>query len=136
MSDKELGMIKMLLGDNAPSDEFIAFYYDSTVALICSYCNIEKIPEGLEPTLIEIVAFRVKANSSGAQASIGEGVKQVASVSDGNQSVSYAGSASGGKQFVSEEDIISAYSYILDRYRRMVVERPHCRHLGARHIRY
>lgn len=133
MSDIET--VRTLTGNNLISDEFIAFYLNSTTEFIKSYCNIEAIPDGLKPTLLEITSFRVKANSNGAAAALGEGVKQVGSISDGNQSISYVAGSSGSKQFVSEEDIVSAYGYILDRYRRLVVSRPQRRHLGARRIR-
>ena len=124
--------IRTLTGNNEISDDFIAFYLDSAENFIKAYCNIEVIPEQLKPTLIEIAALRVKANSSGSQAAIGEGIKSVASVTDGNQSVSYQ--AGQFKQFVSDDDLILAYGNILDRFRRMVVNRPVERPLGARDL--
>lgn len=120
MTDIEI--IRTLTGNDSISDEFISFYLESTEQFIKSYCNIDSIPPALKPTYLEITAMRVKANSNGASSALGEGVKSVASVSDGNQSVSYASGASGSKQFISEEDFVSAYGYILDRYRRLVVD--------------
>ncbi len=118
-----IALIKTLSGNSEVSDDVIAFYLNSTRKFILSYCNIEKIPEGLEPTLVEITALKVKANTSGAEVKIGEGIKQVASMSDGNQSISYLAGAMAGKTFTSEEDIIASYGNILGRYRRMVVPR-------------
>lgn len=132
----DIEAIRLLTGNEEISDDFIAFWLDSTKKFILGYCNIDSIPEGLKPTLLEITAFRVKANSNGASAELGQGVRQVGSISDGNQSISYAAGSAGSKQFVSEEDIVSAYGYILDRYRRMVVERPVGPFLGARRIRW
>ena len=121
MTDIEI--VRTLTGNNAISDEFISFYLDSTEQFIKAYCNIDTIPAGLKSTYLEIASLRVKANSSGSSAALGAGIQQVASVSDGNQSVSYAAGSSGSKQFVSEEDIVSAYGYILDRFRRLVVDK-------------
>lgn len=124
MTDIEMiALVKTLSGNSEVSDDVIAFYLNSTRKFILSYCNIEKIPEGLEPTLVEITALKVKANTSGAEVKIGEGIKQVASMSDGNQSISYTVGAMAGKTFMSEEDIIASYGNILGRYRRMVVPR-------------
>lgn len=118
-----IALVKTLSGNSEVSDDVIAFYLNSTRKFILSYCNIEKIPEGLEPTLVEITALKVKANTSGAEVKIGEGIKQVAAMSDGNQSISYQAGAMAGKTFTSEEDIIASYGTILGRYRRMVVPR-------------
>ena len=116
MTDIEL--VRVLTGNSTISDEFISFYLDSTEEFIKAYCNIEVIPEALKPTFLEITSLRVRANSSGSSSALGEGIKSVASVSDGNQSVSYASGASSGKQFISEEDMVSSYGYILDRFRK------------------
>ena len=130
----DIEVVRMLTGNDAISDAFIAFWLDSTRKFVLGYCNIPEIPEGLKPTLLEITAFRVNANSKGAAAALGQGGRQVGSVSDGNQSVSYATPSSGVKQFVSEEDIIAAYGNILDRYRCMVVVRPPRCYPGARKL--
>lgn len=133
MTDIEL--VRVLTGNSTISDEFISFYLDSTEEFIKAYCNIEVIPEALKPTFLEITSLRVRANSSGSSSALGEGIKSVASVSDGNQSVSYASGASSGKQFISEEDMVSSYGYILDRFRKMVIDKScRCRTLGSRNI--
>lgn len=131
MSD--IDMIRTLIGNNNISDDLIAFYLDSVENFILGYCNLKAIPKELKPTLIEIAALRVRANTSGSNAAIGEGIKSVSSISDGNQSIAYQ--ADGGfKQFVSNDDIIAAYGSTLDRWRKMVVNRPVSRVAGARHI--
>lgn len=131
----DIETIRVLTGNNDISEEFIAFYLDSTREFIKSYCNIDAIPDALRPTCLEITALRIKANASGDKSALGEGVKQVGSISDGNQSVSYSVGGAGTKGFVSEEDFVSAYGHMLDRFRRMVVNRPVGRHLGARRVR-
>ena len=132
----DIQVIRMLTGNDAISDDFIAFWLDSTRQFILGYCNITTIPEGLKKTLLEIAAFRVNANCNGASATLGQGGRTVGSLSDGNQSVSYATPSSGVKQFVSEEDIVAAYGHILDRYRRMVVDHKTHKDCGCRKLRY
>lgn len=130
----DIEMIRILTGNNDISADFISFYLDSTEKFIKSYCNISTIPEGLKPTYLEITALRVKANTNGGQAALGEGVKAVASVTDGNQSISYASGVTGSKSFIGEDDIIASYGYILDRYRCLVTNKKPCRTLGSRRI--
>lgn len=132
MSDIEL--VKALTGNNEISEDVIAFYLDSVEKFVLGYCNIKTIPKELKPTLIEITALRVRANSNGPNASIGEGIKTVGSVSDGQQSVSYQAGAT-FKQFVSNDDIIAAYGSTLNRWRNMVVSKPEDRGQGARVIK-
>lgn len=131
----DIEVIRVLTGNSEISDEFIAFYLESTRDFIKSYCNLDRLPDELSRVCLEITALRVKANASGSSSALGEGIKQVGSITDGNQSISYSVGGAGTKGFVSEEDFVSAYGHMLDRYRRMVVERPCKRHLGARRIK-
>lgn len=131
MSD--IALVKTLIGNNDISDDVVAFYLDSVKNFILGYCNLKTIPKELKPTLIEIAALRVRANSNGSNAAIGEGIKSVASLGDGNQTITYQ--ASGGfRQFVSNDDIIAAYGSTLDRWRKMVVDKPVSRVAGTRRI--
>ena len=131
MSD--IALVRTLTGNNDISEDVIAFYLDSVENFILGYCNLKAIPKELKPTLIEIAALRVRANSNGSNAAIGEGIKSVGSLGDGNQSISYQ--AGGGfKQFVSNDDIILAYGSTLDRWRNMVIDKPVERVAGARHL--
>ena len=93
---------------------------------------MKTIPEELKPTLIEIAALRVRANTSGSNAAIGEGIKSVSALSDGNQRIAYQ--AGEFKQFISNDDIIAAYGSTLDRWRKMVISKPVSRVAGARRI--
>lgn len=130
MSD--IALVKALIGNNDISDDIVAFYLDSVEKFILGYCNLKAIPEELKPTLIEIAALRVRANTSGSNAAIGEGIKSVSALSDGNQSIAYQ--AGEFRQFISNDDIIAAYGSTLDRWRKMVVDRPVSRVTGARRI--
>lgn len=131
MSD--INTIRALVGNSEISDDIIAFYLDSVTNFVLGYCNISSIPAELKPTLLEIAALRVRANSNGGKAAIGEGIKSVGSISDGNQSIGYQ---AGGtfKQFVSNDDILAAYGSTLDRYRKMVIDRPVSRVDGTRKV--
>lgn len=131
MSD--ITTIRALVGNSEISDDIIAFYLDSVTNFVLGYCNISSIPAELKPTLLEIAALRVRANSNGAKAAIGEGIKSVGSISDGNQSIGYqVGGAF--KQFVSNDDILAAYGSTLDRYRKMVINSPVSRVDGTRKV--
>lgn len=130
MSD--IALVKALVGNNDISDDIVAFYLDSVEKFILGYCNLKTIPEELKPTLIEIAALRVRANTSGSNAAIGEGIKSVSALTDGNQSIAYQ--AGEFKQFISNDDIIAAYGSTLDRWRKMVISKPVSRVAGARRI--
>ncbi len=131
MSD--IALVKTLIGNNEISDDVIAFYLNSVENFILGYCNLSAIPKELKPTLIEIAALRVRANSNGSKAAIGEGIKSVGSLGDGEQTITYQ-AAGGFKQFVSNDDIILAYGSTLDRWRKMAVDKPESRATGARHL--
>lgn len=127
----DIETIRTLTGNNQISDAFISFYLDSTKKFIKQYCNIDAVPEDLKPTMLEITALRVKANSDGAAGAVGAGVQHVGSISDGNQSVSFAGGSSAAS-YLSYEDFVSAYGYMLNRFRKLSSKGVHCRPLGAR----
>ena len=131
MSD--ITTIRALVGNSEISDDIIAFYLDSVTNFVLGYCNISSIPAELKPTLLEIAALRVRANSNGAKAAIGEGIKSVGAISDGNQSIGYQ-VAGAFKQFVSNDDILAAYGSTLDRYRKMVINSPASRVEGTRKV--
>ena len=128
----DIEVVRALTGNTEISDAFISFYLEATEDFVKAYCNIDSIPKGLKSTVLEMASLRVKANSKGSASALGEGLKQVGSISDRNQSISYASGSSGSKQFISEEDFVAAYGNILDRYRRMVVDRKPLRTLGSR----
>ena len=131
MSD--ITTIRALVGNSEISDDIIAFYLNSVTNFVLGYCNMSSIPAELKPTLLEIAALRVRANSNGAKAAIGEGIKSVGSISDGNQSIGYQPGAA-FKQFVSNDDILAAYGSTLDRYRKMVINSPASRVDGTRKV--
>lgn len=117
----DIEVVRTLTGNNDIDDAFISFYLESSADFIKSYCNIDEIPAGLKSVYLEIAALKVKANSSGGKATLGEGVKAIGSISDGNQSIGYTSGGAGSKAFISDEDFVAAYGDVLGRYRKMVV---------------
>lgn len=120
----DIEVVKMLSGNTEISDEFVAFQLERTKVLLLTYLNVDVLPEALHSIWLEITAFKVKANSSGANSSLGEGTRQVGSVSDGNQSVSFSLIGSSAIDWNNDALVLQAYADILGRYRRMVVDRP------------
>lgn len=133
MTDVET--VKMLSGNQQISDDFVAFQLESVEQLILSYCNLAEMPAGLRHVWLEIAAFKVKANTNGAEVTLGAGAKTASSLSDGNQSVSFSSMGASAIDWNNDEAILSAYASILGRYRKLVVEKsPRGCYLGARRL--
>lgn len=116
MSDKE--MVKLLVGDSSLSDDLINFYLELAHDFICNYCNLDEVPVGLHNTMIQIASVKLKANSDEGESSLGAGVSSVTSVSEAGQSVSW-GRVTSSKNFIGDDDLISTFGEILNRYRRL-----------------
>ena len=106
-------VIKELLGPNAPSDTVINYWLNATERYILNYCNLDTLPTELEYVLTEMTCLRINYNVNG----VGTGSKNVSSVTDGSQSVSY--SFAGQKSFNSDDDILNGYKSQLNRFRRL-----------------
>jgi hypothetical protein len=122
MTDVET--VKMLSGNPEVSDDFVAFQLQSVEALLLSYCNVDSLPEGLRNVYLEIAAFKVKANTDGSKVVLGAGAKNVASLGDGNQTVSFSAMGASAIDWNSDAAILGAYADILGRYRKMIVSKP------------
>lgn len=107
------GPIKALLGEASPDDKVIEYWVASTKQFILNYCNLDKLPNELNPILIEMTCLRIRYNQNG----IGTGVKNVSSVTDGSQSVGYT--LAGQRSFTSDDDLLSQYKTQLNRFRRL-----------------
>ena len=105
--------VKLLLSDASIGDDVIDYWVNSTKQYILNYCNLVELPSQLENTLVEITCLRIRYNQGG----MGSGVKGIASVSDGSQSVSY--SSIGQKSFSSDDDLIKSFNTQLNRFRRL-----------------
>lgn len=115
MTDRET--VRMLIGDDALSDDLISFYLSLAEDFIKNYCHLDEIPEALHSTLIQIAAVKLKANSDEGQSSLGAGVSSVTSVSEAGQSISW-GRVTSSKNFIGDDDLITTFGSILDRFRR------------------
>ena len=82
--------VKMLLGiDSTEKDSLLNFLIDDTVSAVLSYCRIEFLPETLTGIVAQMVAKSYNVNCSG------DGDKaDIASISQGDRSVSYRGGSS------------------------------------------
>lgn len=105
--------IQTLLGQASPDEKVIEYWAASTKQYILNYCNLKELPEGLYPILVEMTCLRIRYNTNG----VGTGVKNIASVSDGSQSVSYA--LAGQRSFSSDDDLLNQYKTQLNRFRRL-----------------
>lgn len=115
MEDREL--VRMLVGDDALSNDLITFYLSLAEDFIKNYCHLDKVPEALHNTMIQIAAVKLKANSDEGQSSLGAGVSSVTSVSEAGQSISW-GRVTSSKNFIGDDDLITTFGSILDRFRR------------------
>lgn len=105
--------IKTLLGQASPKEEVIEYWANSTKSYILNYCNLKELPEELVPILIEMTCLRIRYNNDG----LGAGIKNISSVNDGSQSVSYA--LAGQRSFSSDDDLLNQYKTQLNRFRRL-----------------
>lgn len=117
-------LVKLLLGDNAPSDDVIEFYVTSTLDRVKAYCNRSDVPEGLTNTVVEITLDRLTEMFGSKNAKYGDGRKVISGANDGSQSVAY--STPGQVRVVSgtESDFLQGYLTILNSYRTMPGVKP------------
>lgn len=114
----DIEMVKKLSGvtDDFPT-ELVEFYISISEDFIKNYCHLDAVPEQLHSTLIQIAAIKTRANSDGTASTLGAGVSSVTSVSDSGQSVSW-GRVTSSKNFIGDDDIITTFGAVLDRFRR------------------
>lgn len=129
MSDIET--VKMLVADPELPDSLVTFYLTLAEDFIKNYCHLDFIPDALHMTMIQIAAIKIKANTDEGESSLGAGVSSVVSVSDSGQSISW-GRVSSSKNFIGDDDIITTFGNILNRFRRFDSGNPVRRELGYR----
>lgn len=113
----EIDMVRKLAG--VPEDidsDLVSFYLEQAKEFVRGYCHRTDVPQGLASTVLQMAALRLRANVDGSSASAGIGVRSVQQVTDGSQTVTYAGQPAA---YVTDADFISAYGALLDRYRKM-----------------
>lgn len=115
MTDAEL--VRMLVNDDALSDDLVNFYLQLAEDFIKNYCHLESVPDALHNVKIQIAAVKLRANSDEGESSMGAGVSSVTSVSEAGQSISF-GRVTSTKNFIGDDDLITTFKDVLNRFRR------------------
>ena len=100
---------------DASKDTLIADLADEMMQKALDYCRIDTLPDGLKPTIVAMTCDRLSEYME--QAGTGTGI--VASVSDGQQSVSYKSASEALKKSDTDTDILHGYSLQLNKYRKV-----------------
>lgn len=96
----ELVMRGKAVGDAPAALSYIAQAGES----IKAYCNLPTVPEGLFYAWVEVASCLISAGGGGGD--------NVASISEGDTSISFRSAA-------EQSDILSGFKPLLNRYRRM-----------------
>lgn len=111
-----LEKLKLLLGiSGEQQDALLQFTLDDVEDMICAYCNIEVLPEGLENTAYRMAMELYRNENLGHEESP---PGSVSSISEGDTSTSF-------NPYVSEgykDSLLKDYKAVLNRYRRVVFE--------------
>lgn len=121
MTDVET--VKMLVNDDALSEDLVTFYLTLAEDFIKNYCHLDEVPPELHNTLLQIASVKLRANSDEGQSSLGAGVSSVTSVSEAGQSISW-GRVTSSKNFIGDDDLITTFGAILNRFRRFDSKKP------------
>lgn len=111
---KEVKQILNIIDDKL--DDYLKFCEKNISDKILDRCHIETIPERLNSLIQEFLIEQYNLNKEG----VGEGKKQVSSVSDNGQSVSFQ--IIGGVSSMSQnvDDFLDRNMAILVKYRKVV----------------
>lgn len=109
-----LEKLKLLLGiTGEQQDALLQFALDDIEDTICTYCNIEVLPEGLENTAYRM-AVELYRNENPGHEEAAPG--SVSSISEGDTSTAFRSSVSEGYK----DSLLKDYKAVLNRYRRVV----------------
>jgi len=97
------------------SDELITDLAGEMAAKVLEYCHLDALPEGLNGTVVSMTSDRFQELRERA----GNATGIVASVSDGQQSVSYKSSAEAAKLPNDDASFLRGYLTILNQYRKV-----------------
>lgn len=98
-------LTELMLRGKAVGDEPAALSYIHQAAeSIKAYCNLPTVPEGLFYAWVEVASCLISSGGGGGD--------NVASISEGDTSISFRPTS-------EQSDILSGYKSILNRYRRM-----------------
>ena len=114
----EVSVLKMLCGIDAgdtSKDAVLGFMLDDVSEIICNYCNISRVPEGLKNTAYRMAAELYRNESLGGISTASTG--PVTQITEGGDSVSFA--TTGGADSNYANSLIKAYEAQLKRFRRL-----------------
>lgn len=110
-----LKKLLLILGKSNPTSEeteLLQFAIDTAVEKVLAYCNIEKIPEGLNNTVVRMAADIWRTEGYGSE----EKPKEVTAVKRGDVSTSFA-SVSTTETVLG--DYLSKYKAVLNSFRKL-----------------
>ena len=114
MAMTKVEKLKALLGITTSDKDFIIqFILDKVSDMVCNYCNIQEIPQGLENVTLNMAVDLYRAEGLGQEQL--QGV--VKSISEGDVSVSFSSASS-----ISENPgmaFLKNYIKQLDQYRKV-----------------
>lgn len=105
------GLLGMDTGSSSEKDIFVEFALETAKENILNYCHIEKIPEGLATTVIQMAADIYRDSQYGSE----EMPAQATSVKVGDTSTSF-----GNASAEYSQDLFKKYRAVLNRYRKVV----------------
>lgn len=108
-----LTRLKLLLGIKDESKtELLSFLLEKASDIICNYCNIEKVPKGLETILLDMCVRMYRTENLGQE----ENKMEVKSMTEGAVSVSFSNAMSENQN--KAMDFLEDYRAQLNRYRK------------------
>lgn len=104
--------IKKLVGEQLTDNTFyFEFTVDKVLNMVCDYCNIDTVPDGLETTVLSMCVDIYRTENYGNA----EEKSTVKSVSEGDVSVSYAPACSNNPS----TEFLKDYKSQLNKYRKV-----------------
>ncbi len=97
------------------SDETLQFILDSVKELICNYCRLAAVPDGLTMTAYRMAADLYRAEGYGSVSGSGA----VQSVKTGDTTVSYRDRSSGEAYRTYAASVLRNYETQLNRFRKL-----------------
>ena len=107
--------------------DLIDFVINEVIDRVKLYLNSEKIPQVLERILAKIVSTGLTKTLKDMELSKeNETDRVITSISDNGQSISFSNEVTKYFVNVSDEDLFSGFTGVLNRYRRIKVVYPKC----------
>ncbi len=105
----------LIAAPDTVSDETLQFVLDSVAEIICNYCHLSEVPDGLTMTAYRMAADIYRAEGYGEGMSSGA----VQSVKTGDTTVAYRDAHSGQDYAAYAASILHDYEAQLNRFRKL-----------------